>query len=467
MFLWSWTQNVWDFSKTNIIPDLFIKRRFNFITIHYLYLIGMSLLFSVIIYGIGGIAYIDALFFASGSATQSGLNTIDVNELRTGQQALLFLGAMLCNPIVVHSFVVFVRLYWFEKRFKDVVMEARKLRRTRSRTRVNTFSNGDAEQGSEFAGMKERGMQLFRSATDRWLRQDQPTGMEKFDDGREANGKAVDSSNSSHQDHGPVKVERHDDHLRLQTTRSTEDVRLPQLLSPEQHIRFLENQRNPDDATTLRIPSPREFESGSRPENIPDQVDGVLLRQITSEPNLPSSSEKRSVELNPRPEGGATHITIDEPRFLRDRNDKSTTFPRLNTRQSTVPQTHDSVEPGIQARPTRSNTFRSLRRSNTARTMEPAPYLSWQPTIGRNSFFFDLTEEQREELGGIEYRALKTLALILVGYFFFFHLLGIVCLTPWIVHSGTYSAVLEAVSQNRVWWGFLRVRHHSTIWDLP
>ena len=39
------------------------------------------------------------------------------------------------------------------------------------------------------------------------------------------------------------------------------------------------------------------------------------------------------------------------------------------------------------------------------------PYLSWTPTIGRNSAFVDLTEEQREELGGIEYRALKTLAV--------------------------------------------------------
>lgn len=454
MALMSWTQDVWEFSKRNIIPDLFIKRRFNFITIHYLYLIGMSLLLSVIIYGIGNMAYIDALFFASGSATQSGLNTIDVNTLRTGQQAMLYLGAMLCNPIVVHSFVVFVRLYWFEKRFKDVVMEARKLRRTRSRTRANTFSNGDTEQGSDFPGMKERGMKLFRSATDRWLRQDQPHEIEKHEDGRESNGKALDSSNSSHQDHGNVRVERDDDHLRLQTSRSTEDVRLPQMLSPEQHIRFLENQRNPDDATTLRIPSPREFERGSRPENIPDQVDGVLLRQITSEPNLPSSTEKRSTELNPRAEGGNTHITIDEPRFLRDRNDKSTTFPRLNTRQTTVPQNQDNIEPGLQTRPTRTSTFRTLRRSNTARTMEPAPYLSWQPTIGRNSFFFDLTEEQREELGGIEYRALKTLALILVGYFFFFHFLGVVCLTPWILHSGTYSAVVEAVSQNRVWWGF-------------
>jgi Trk-type K+ transport system membrane component len=43
------------------------------------------------------------------------------------------------------------------------------------------------------------------------------------------------------------------------------------------------------------------------------------------------------------------------------------------------------------------------------------PYLSWQPTIGRNSAFVDLTEEQRDELGGIEYRSLKTLAVVLVG----------------------------------------------------
>ena len=42
------------------------------------------------------------------------------------------------------------------------------------------------------------------------------------------------------------------------------------------------------------------------------------------------------------------------------------------------------------------------------------PYLSYTPTVGRNSAFVDLTEEQREELGGIEYRALKTLAITLV-----------------------------------------------------
>ena len=39
------------------------------------YIIGWTLIGSVILYGGGRIDYIDALFFASGSATQSGLNT--------------------------------------------------------------------------------------------------------------------------------------------------------------------------------------------------------------------------------------------------------------------------------------------------------------------------------------------------------------------------------------------------------
>lgn len=40
-----------------------------------MYLIGLSILSSVIIYPLKNMAYIDALFFSSGAATQSGLNT--------------------------------------------------------------------------------------------------------------------------------------------------------------------------------------------------------------------------------------------------------------------------------------------------------------------------------------------------------------------------------------------------------
>lgn len=65
---------------------------------------------------------------------------------------------------------------------------------------------------------------------------------------------------------------------------------------------------------------------------------------------------------------------------------------------------------------TRENS-RSRSHRDRSRSASPklAPYLSYTPSVGRNSQFHDLTEEQRNELGGIEYRSLKTLSWILVG----------------------------------------------------
>lgn len=61
------------------------------------------------------------------------------------------------------------------------------------------------------------------------------------------------------------------------------------------------------------------------------------------------------------------------------------------------------------------STSRSRSRRGRSASAHKAPYLSYTPSIGRNSRFYDLTEDQRNELGGIEYRSLKTLAWILVG----------------------------------------------------
>ncbi|KAH0840587.1 hypothetical protein AYO21_03916 [Fonsecaea monophora] len=440
---YEWAWNFWEFCKRNIIPDVFIKRRFNFITIHYLYMIGMTILGSVIIFGIGDISYIDSLFFASGACTQSGLNTVDVNNIKVGQQFMLFFLAMLCNPIVVNSAVVFARLYWFEKRFEDVCKTSNALRRTKSRQRTMTTGRDDPEQGRP--GVAGKAIRILRNTG----RSQGHADAEKLENG---NGKGVDSSDTSQEEQEEFKGHMPNHRPKPLTTRSVDDVRVPPQMDPEQHIRFLENQRNPSDTTALRIPSPREYELGDRPHDVHANFDDNLLRPIMSVPEPPSGDETRA-------DGGAaddrappTHITIDEPQFLRDRQDRTATFPRLNTRQSTQPShTYDLPEPGSYRR-RGSNTFRSLHRVNTPRTQELAPYLSWQPTIGRNSFFLGLTEEQREELGGIEYRALKALALILVLYFFCFHILGIICLVPWILHTSFGKYVTEQ-SQGRVWWG--------------
>jgi len=61
-------------------------RSFNFILIHYIYLITMALLGSVILYPGGTMSYTDSLFHSAGASTQSGLNSININEMRLYQQ---------------------------------------------------------------------------------------------------------------------------------------------------------------------------------------------------------------------------------------------------------------------------------------------------------------------------------------------------------------------------------------------
>jgi Trk-type K+ transport system membrane component len=445
-------EDVWKFFK-KYIPDVFVKRRFNFITLHYMYLIGWTMLGSVILYGIGGLAYIDSLFFASGAATQSGLNTVDVDLLYYGQQFVLYLMAMFCNPIVVHSFVVFTRLYWFEKRFKDIVQNARLIRKTKSRSRNNTMNEEDPELGKPEYSVRGKKIEVLRD-TGRALEQPASDDKGKL----HANEESVTSSDQTNRDSGessdqaiqemPAKPANRN----LSSTESPDEVRLPQQINTNQHIAFLENQRNPKDRGTLRIPSPREFDRGGVPEDVGNDSDHYGLGHgLTNSPNEPR--RHINFDLGSRAEDPNTvvpHITIDEPNIFRSR-EKTSAVPRINQRQ---PMTSPLEPPDRTTKHTRSGTFSSFRRSNTDKSLGDAPYLDFQPTIGRNSFFVDLTEEERDKLGGIEYRALKTLAVVLILYFFSWHALGVICLTPWILRDATYGKVVTAQGQGRVWWGF-------------
>lgn len=108
---------------------------------------------------------------------------------------------------------------------------------------------------------------------------------------------------------------------------------------------------------------------------------------------------------------------------------------------------------GADTGPTSLNRSRSRLSFRKSTSDPPAPYLSYTPSVGRNSRFYDLTEEQRNELGGIEYRSLKTLAWILVGYYTFFHLFGAIVLVPYILRSLKYGRIVDDFGVNKVWWG--------------
>ncbi|KAH8753324.1 potassium transporter [Diaporthe sp. PMI_573] len=97
------------------------------------------------------------------------------------------------------------------------------------------------------------------------------------------------------------------------------------------------------------------------------------------------------------------------------------------------------------------------RLSSTSQHPRPnnLPGLSKQVTIGRNSQFHDLTAEDAETLGGIEYTALKLLLKIVCGYYLGLHFLGVISLLPWIhTAPSKYTDWLAECGQDKTWWAF-------------
>ncbi|KAG9381186.1 Potassium transport protein 1 [Pyrenophora tritici-repentis] len=82
-------------------------------------------------------------------------------------------------------------------------------------------------------------------------------------------------------------------------------------------------------------------------------------------------------------------------------------------------------------------------------------YVSFKPHLDSKGRFRDLSEEERMELGGVEYRALQALLLILVGYQIFWYLVGFTFFLPY-AYRGNIKGVLYELQPggiNPEWWG--------------
>ncbi|KAK3365025.1 cation transport protein-domain-containing protein [Lasiosphaeria ovina] len=75
---------------------------------------------------------------------------------------------------------------------------------------------------------------------------------------------------------------------------------------------------------------------------------------------------------------------------------------------------------------------KSGRNRSNGNNEDGTPYLSWEPTVESS---FTLTSEQRGELGGIEYRALKQLFILLLVYVLLWQFLGCIALASWIQNN--------------------------------
>lgn len=92
-------------------------------------------------------------------------------------------------------------------------------------------------------------------------------------------------------------------------------------------------------------------------------------------------------------------------------------------------------------------------RSMTISNSSISNYLTWKPKVHGNSVFVELTTEQKEEMGGIEYRSLKLLLKVLLFYYAGFIILSAFFLAPWAEVTRKYHSVFESNAVNPLWWG--------------
>ncbi|XP_044724337.1 cation transport protein [Hirsutella rhossiliensis] len=461
---------VW--AQLKAVKPAFVSKKphFNFISVHYFWIIGATIVGSIAIYasGGGGLAYVDALMFASGANTQAGLNPVDVNKLNGFQQAMIYLFAMLSNPITLHACVVFLRLYWFEKRFQSWVRDIRSRRPTLTKSKSESHAE-DVERAVPAQGVNGRNITIMphngraqRITNDGILLEDMgevsPTSAavlksDESDSSTMSDEKQLEAGVVPHPHRGSTQLAPEEPRsgptaISFANTVKRSDgmgedaLKVPQRLPNAEHIAILERQRNQDNEV-LRIPGPRDAERGLGPRRL--HMDDP---QDDDEHGLPKSRTVDSrIDLagaDPRNiRGRQSTIVIAEP----DRH-------RMDDLADEAKAVGGAMDSLRFRKPPGTRTLSNLRSVLSRDREEDMPYLSYTPTLGRNSNFVGLTLEQREELGGIEYRSLRTLALILLFYFWGFQLIILAFLLPFIFHDAYYGDIVEAAGVSKTWWGF-------------
>ncbi|KAF5857837.1 hypothetical protein ETB97_005211 [Aspergillus alliaceus] len=347
---------------------------------------------------------VDAYFFGASASTESGLNTIDVKDLKTYQQVYLYLIPILGNLGFINILVVIVRLRWFEKRLKV----AGETTPPHFCLRENVANDSDLE--GELVGT--------RPGVARSDKSEQPVHLDESYSGRPVWpwNRRIPTSDDSSGGHGQEN---------LQVNAAT--VRPLHATS----ISFAEDVGA--NSRALYIPPPWERDRGHPILEIEESETGNIgvfgnvgvARVESNNPNSVAMGSSR--------------------RYLKDKL-SSTTIPldRVASSVFTIDPTPSSGRP----------TWSAPRQVSLSKDLD-LPGLSAQATVGRNSQFRNLTEKDRELLGGIEYRSLKLLLKIVTAYFFGLHIFGAICLVGWIRHADPkYRQYLDECGQRSTWWGF-------------
>lgn len=204
------------------------------------------------------------------------------------------------------------------------------------------------------------------------------------------------------------------------------------------------------------LPVMGSFGKGKKGKALSDRL-RVTTTARTGEPemalNTPALEEQKEADISPGARERSPlpqHIGFLDP--VKSRNP--------HERQFSATTAHSIYN--VQSRPGLSKRRQSsAEESKLDDSFNVQSFVSEQKrNIGRNGQFFNLSSDQREYLGGVEYRSLKFLSLFVPAYFVLWQLFGAIAL-------GAYMSVWEkeahAVNLQNPWWGgsFLAISAYS------
>ncbi|KAL7775760.1 hypothetical protein CFE70_009604 [Pyrenophora teres f. teres 0-1] len=206
-------------------------------------------------------------------------------------------------------------------------------------------------------------------------------------------------------------------------------------------------------------------------------LEGGLTGETVSEkkPVVQTESSQEEAKDESKDEANVPHIKFAPDPRLRT-NEKGALYipgPRERDNGEPITMTSDD-EDEDQIKPITESSYAMRRTKSNTRSMRSTRSMSKATSVDRvvASMFvlgstssvthseikprrepLDLSSLTPEELGGVEYRALRVLLKITVGYFFGLHIFGVICLLPWIhLAPSKYQDYLATHAVGKTWW---------------
>jgi Trk-type K+ transport system membrane component len=370
----------------------------NFITLHYIYFITTCFLASVIFWGAStpprSVSYVDSLFITVSAMTLAGLNTVNLSTLNTFQQFELFFLIIIGSAIFVSAFVVHIRKRAFEKRFEHIAnMRRRKAERPRSGRRRSrsiaqrlSRSLSRAEVQVELAGFDKEAKQSF-----------------------DANSTAS------------ATVNNHDNTTAYSTATEKRRDDEPLDTNGVSAMNHALAQPGPDSPDSQLVQDP--FRSTSRP----NAAHSITYRSETG--HVIQVNPSSSSETSP-----PAHITFGPNTYYHAEAGPSKEPKHGHHRFLSMQGVGAQSNASIKRRPTPSTMTSDVPESTLESAANRLPFSS-NGFMSRNSQFHHLTEEERAELGGYEYKAIQLLAWLVPTYSVLFQLLGALGLGAYVANN--------------------------------